>query len=52
MKDVENVRGFTILFDSHVFRPVFFVDRLTDKSVKINKSIYIVEALNLFLLGF
>lgn len=44
---VHNVRT-TVLTDSHIFRPVFFADRLTDKSVTINKSIYIFEALNLF----
>lgn len=44
---VHNVRT-TILTDSHVFRPVFFVDRLTDRSDKINKSIYIFKGLNLF----
>lgn len=44
---VHNVRT-TIVTDSHVFRRVFSVDRLTDKRVTINLSIYIFEALNLF----
>lgn len=44
---VHSVRT-TVLTDSHVFRRVFFVGRLTDKRVTINLSIYIFEALKLF----